>query len=371
MQNLKTLLADLKARHDNPAISILMPTHRSFPDNKQDPIALKNLVKHAEERLLAQMDKREVWPIMEVIHAAVEAHDHSHNLDGLALFAGSGRADIVRLPFAVTERAIIDQNFATRDITRGLFDAVNYFIVVISREHGRLFQAYNDRLVHEFDRSTDLHGHSFPIKNSTLYSTSGHERSQAPTEDNLLKEFLNRVDKSLQEIQGKRGSDRLPVLVIGDARNVALFRQLCDRPDDIFGDVTQAADLQADAQTLIADAQTAVATHRAAVEAGAMAQRGQARGANRLLTDLGDIYRAANEGNTERLYVCRGYIQPGVIDVEARTLIASDDATAEGVTDDVVDELIEMVQAHGGDIAFLDKDTLGDDEAPLALQTRY
>jgi len=370
MQNLKTLLADLKSRHDDPAISILLPTHRTFPDNKQDPITLKNLVKHTEERLLSQMDKREVWPIMEVIHAQVEAHDHSHNLDGLALFAGGGRADIVRLPFTVTERAIIDHNFATRDITRGLFDAVNYFIVVISREHGRLFQAYNDRLVHEFDRNTDLQGYSFPIKNNSLYSTSGPDRSQAPSEDNLLKEFLNLVDKSVQQVQGKRGSDRLPVIVIGDARNVGLYKQLCDRPGDIVGEVTHAADLQADAQTLVDDAQAAVASHRDATEAGAMSHRGQALGANRLLTDLTDIYRSATEGNTERLYVRRGYIQPGVIDAEARTLTPSDDATAEGVTDDVVDELIEMVQASGGDIAFLSEDTLGD-EAPLALQTRY
>jgi len=370
MQNLKTILAELKARQDDPAISILMPTHRSFPDNKQDPITLKNLVKQTEERLLSQMDKREVWPIMEAINAQVEEHDHSHNQEGLALFAGAGGADIVRLPFAVNERAIIDHNFATRDITRGLFDAVNYFVVVISREYGRLFQAYNDRLVHEFDRNTDLHGYSFPIKNNSLYSTSGHDRSQAPSEDNLLKEFLNVVDKSLQEIQGKRGTDRLPVIVIGDARNVGLFKQLSDRPDDIIGEVTNSADLEADALALVADAQEVVASHREASEAGAMDQRGQAHGANRLLTDLSEIYRVATEGNTERLYVRRGYIQPGVIDADARTVTASDDPSADGVTDDVVDELIELVQANGGDIAFLSSDTLGD-EAPLALQTRY
>lgn len=370
MQTLKSTLADLKARQDDPAVSILMPTHRSFPDNKQDSITLKNLVKQTEERLLSQMDKRDVWPIMEAINAEIEAHDHSHNLDGLALFAGAGYAEIVRLPFEVNERAIIDHNFATRDITRGLFDAVNYFILVISREYGRLFQAYNERLVHEFDRTTDLQGYSFPIKNTSLYSTSGHDRSQAPSEDNLLKEFLNVVDKSLQEIQGKRGSDRLPVIVIGDARNVGLFKQLSDRPEDIVGEVTNATDLEADAQTLVADAQAAVASHRAAFEAGAMDKRGQARGANRLLTDLSEIYRASGEGNAERLYVRRGYIQSGVIDAEARTVTPSEDATAAGVTDDVVDELIELVQANGGDIAFLSKDTLGD-EAPLTLQTRY
>lgn len=370
MLNLKATLADLKARQDDPAISILMPTHRSFPDNKQDPITLKNLVVQTEERLLAQMDKREVWPIMEAINAQVDAHDHSLNLDGLALFAGTGRADIVRLPFTVTERAIIDHNFATRDISRGLFDAVNYFVLVISREYGRLLQAYNDRLVHEFDRNTKLRDHSFPIKNSSLYSTSGHDRSQAPSEDNLLKEFLTRIDKSLQEVQGARGSDRLPVIVMGDARNVALFKQLSDRPDDIVGEVTNSTDLEADAVALVADVQEAVASHREVTERTAMDQRGQAHGANRLLTDLSDIYRAASEGNCERLYVRRGYIQPGTIDAEARTVVASDDPTAEGVTDDVVDELIELVQANGGQVAFLSQDTVGE-EAPLAIQTRY
>jgi len=370
MQNLKSVLIDLKSRQTVPAISILMPTHRTFPDNRQDPITLKNLVKQTEERLLASMDKREVWPIMETISAQVDAHDHAHNLDGLALFAGADGANIVRLPFAVRERAIIDNSFATRDISRGLFDAVSYLIVVVSREIGRLIHAYNDRPVHEFDGNTELQDYSFPIKNTSLYSTSGKERSQAASEDNLLKEFLNVVDKSLQEIQGKRGNDRLPVIVMGDARNVALFKELCDRPSDIVGEVTNSPNLEADALALVSDAQEAVDSHRAAVEATAMEQLGQARGANRLLTDLSAIYRATTEGNSERLYVRRGYLQPGVIDSEARTLTAHDEAGAEGVTDDVVDELIEMVQANGGEIAFLSEDTLGE-QAPLSLQTRY
>ena len=370
MQNLKSVLIDLKSRQADPAISILMSTHRTFPDNKQDPITLKNLVKEAEQRLLETMDKREVWPIMEFINGQVDAHDHNQNLDGLALFAGADRADIILLPFSVNERAIIDSSFATRDIVRGLFDSVSYFIVVVSREYARLIHAYNDRPVHEFDRNTQVQGYPFPIKNTSLYSTSGHERSQAQSEDNLLKEFLNVVDKSLQEIQGKRGSERLPVIVIGDARNVALFKELSDRPDDIVGEVTNSPDLEADALALVKDAQEAVTTLRASAEATAMDQLGQARGAGSLRTDLSAIYRAATEGNAERLYVRRGYVQAGLIDSDARTVTAHDDAGAEGVTDDVVDELIERVQANGGDIVFLSEQTLGD-EGPLSLQTRY
>lgn len=370
MKNLKSVLLDLKARQADPAISVLMPTHRTFPDNKQDPITLKNLLKQAEDRLLESMDKREVWPIMELVNAKVDAHDHSHNLDGLALFAGADGAEIVLLPFPVNERAIIDSSFATRDIVRGLFDSASYFLIVVSRESARLIHAYNDRPVHEFDRNTQVQGHPFPIKNTSLYSTSGHDRSQAPSEDNLLKEFLNLIDKSLQEIQGQRGSDRLPVILVGDARNVALFKELSDRPTDIVGEVTNSPDLEADITALVADAQPAVALYRAGKETHALDQLGQGRGANRLLTDLSDIYRAITEGNAERLYVRRGYLQAGTIDPEARTITARDDGTVEGVTDDVVDELIEQVQAISGDVAFLSAESLGD-EAPLTLQTRY
>ncbi len=370
MFELKTVLRDLKARTADPAISILLPTHRTFPDNKQDPINLKNLVKEVEERLLATMEKREVWPIMEALNTEVDAHDHQHNMDGLAVYAGADGAQVVSLPFPVTQRAVIDTNFATRDLVRGLHDSVSYLVLVVTRELGRLVHAYNDRLIHEFGRRTDLQGYNFPIKNNSLYSTSGHERSQAASEDNLLKEFINVIDKSVQELQGKRGSDRLPVIVMGDARNVALYRELCDRPSDIVGEVTNAPDLQADAGELVTNAQDAVAAYRNEREQQALEHLGQARGANSLVTDLSLLYRAASEGNAQRLFVRRGHHQPGIMDATAFTIETRDDADEDGVIDDIVDELIELVQANGGDVAFLSADALGE-EAPLGLQTRY
>lgn len=369
MKDLNSVLQDLKARETVPAISVLMPTHRTFPDNKQDPIALKNLVKQAEDRLLETMEKREVSQIMALVNARVDAHDHSHNLDGLALFAGADAAELVRLPFPVTERVIIDSSFATRDLVRGLLDTVSYFILVVSRASARLIHAYNDRPVHEFDESTPLDGYAFPIENTWLYSTSGHERSQASSEDNLLKEFLNVADKSLQEIQGKRGSSRLPVILAGDARTVAFFKNVSDRPEDIVGEITNSPDLEADVPALVADAQPAVAAYRDRLEADAMDKLGQGRGADRLLTDLSDIYKAITEGNAERLYVRRGYIQAGTIDADARTIDAHD-GIVEGATDDVVDELMELTQAMGGSVSFLSAQTLGN-QAPLTLQTRY
>ena len=37
-----------------PALTITLPTHRTSPDNQQDPIRLRNLVTQATDRLLAE-----------------------------------------------------------------------------------------------------------------------------------------------------------------------------------------------------------------------------------------------------------------------------------------------------------------------------
>ncbi|MGY0503771.1 AOC03_06830 family ribosome hibernation factor [Luteimonas sp. e5] len=369
MKSLKTVLTELRARKTNPAISILMPTHRTFPDNKQDPILLKNMVKEVEERLLAQMDKRDVWPIMEKLNAVVDAHDHNHNLDALAVFAGADGAQAVPLPFEVKQRAVIDDNFATRDLTRGLLDAANYLVVVVSRTKGRLIEGRNERPVREYDRNAKLPQHNFPLENHSLYSTSGHDRAQAQNEDNFLKEFLNRIDKGVQEAQNQRGGERLPLIVMGDARNVALYRELCDRPADIVGEVTDAPDLEADASHIIEYAQKAVDAMREKRQEEALAQIGQARGAGLLHADLSQIYRLASGGNAARLFVRRGYIQPGTMDSETLTIEPRDNAGEDGVIDDVVDELIELVGDNGGEIHFIASEAMGEDR--LLLQSRY
>ena len=46
-------------------MSILAPTHRTAPANKQDPIKVKNLVSKAIKRLQAEFPKREVAAVVE------------------------------------------------------------------------------------------------------------------------------------------------------------------------------------------------------------------------------------------------------------------------------------------------------------------
>jgi hypothetical protein len=44
-------LRELIKAHEPPCISLYQPTHRTSPDNQQDPIRYKNLVREAERSL--------------------------------------------------------------------------------------------------------------------------------------------------------------------------------------------------------------------------------------------------------------------------------------------------------------------------------
>lgn len=366
--NLKSELKRLKQRDVNPAVSILLPTHRTFPDNRQDAILLKNLISQVEQRLPEQMDKTAAADIVKAIHAKADSIDHNYNLDGLGLFAGTDGVTLTRYPFPVTARAIIDHNFATRHLVRAMSDNVQYLVLVLAKSGARLIEGFDDRSLREFDGEPEpMRNRTFPVRNDQAYNEG--DRSNTPSNTAYLREYFNRVDKSLQEIQGMPERERLPVILLGDTQNVGEFKAVCDRPADIAGEVASAADGDAKAEDIIKAVQPVVDRLRSAREDEAMQHIAAARSANQLHTDLSTIYRLSNSGNAARLFVQRGYIQPGVVDAKEST-IQTREEPGEGVMDDVVDELIETVLDHGGQVYFLAPGKLDENEKVL-LETRY
>lgn len=370
--NLKQSLKDLKAQTHSPAVSIFVPTHRTFPDSEQDPIALKNQLKVAEERLNNEYDKRVAAAIMDNIHAQTDELDHNYNLDTLAVFASEESAQVIRLPFDAKERVIIGEKFATRDMMRNLSEAVNYYVLAITSEQARLIEGTNNRLVKEIkggaDRQQEMSELTFPINNSTLPTGSKADRTGSSDDDKYLKEFFNRVDKSLQEIYNTKP---LPVILVADSHNLGYFEKVCDRTDIIIGKVDNIANLNdGKPEDIIAGVQEIVDEKRQTRYEIAKGDLEKARNEKMVRTDLQQIYRSAFEGNAVTLLVRQGYSVPAKIDEQAQTLLVAEDASEEGVTDDAVGEIIELVSHNGGEVVFVPADQM-DDKEPIALITRY
>lgn len=372
---MKATLKSLRQTKADPAVSIFVKTHREHPDNSTDPIALKNQLKLAEERLTQEYDKRTAAAVLEQIHKKTDDLNHNYNLDTLAIFASTDDATVVRMPLDTTERIVISNRFATRDLVRDMASTVHYYTVVLTREKARLIEAANDRVVQEFDEhsklQTTMENIKFPIDNNGLYTTgdAGSDRS-TNKEYSYLQEFFNQVDKSVQEIWGEQ---KLPLVIVGDSKNIGYYKEACDRPDNIIATVSNPTELEnGNAQRIIDSVQEAIEDYRTSLHKAAMGEIDKARGAGMLLTDLQEIYRAAYQGAGETLYVRRGYMQAAQVDEDKLTLTTVDEGNPadKSISDDVVGDIIEQVTQNGGKTVFMPQELMALDQ-PIALITRY
>lgn len=361
MENKTTLratLRHLRQTASDPSISILLNTHRTFPDNKQDEIVLKNLVQEAENRLLAAHEKRDILPVIEKMKNLAETIDHQYNLDSLALFVSRDTAEFLRLPVQVTDRVSISSNFAVREIVRAINQTERYYILSVSQQKARLIEAKNDQLTREI---TD---DNFPMTNGTLYSTHQLDKSMAGVEENFLREFFNRVDKAFVE---HYKANPLPTILASDEQNHSHYRHIADIPEAIVAYLPGNRDNDKPHE-LIADAWPVMRAHNTRQQDEALQQLDHAQSHQKAMSDIQDIYLAARGGRAELLLVEKGFLQPAVVSGDSVKIV--NDPNTPGALEDIVDDIIEMTMDNGGKVVYLEPGKLADYQK-LALVARY
>jgi hypothetical protein len=335
----------LQAIQGYPALSILLPTHRTSPDNRQDPIRVKNLATEAADRLLKEFSKREIQPLLDNLDAIVREIDYRYALDGLAIFVNKDFARKFYLPFPVTERVIIDESFATRDLVMAMNRSPRYWVLALSEKPTRLFEGAHDTLVEITDYGFPM-VHSGPGGEMALPGGFGVKKSAY--RDEYSRKFFREVDAAFAEVAQ---DDPLPLLVVGVDRHHSFFEEVTAHRSLLSGwmlgnhDATTPHDLgkllwplvlekmEARRQELLKDLDTAV-------------------GAQRSASTLGEAWLQAQMGRVATLLVEEDYHQPARLSKSGMLLTVVDEAGDPDVLEDAVDDLIELVLQKGGGAFF-------------------
>ncbi|TJY55953.1 hypothetical protein E4T66_20425 [Sinimarinibacterium sp. CAU 1509] len=149
MKTILTLesLAELTAAHAPPCLSLYQATHRSSPNNQQDPIRFRNLLKELEASLRQQHPAAEMQALLAPFEALGEDQDFwNHTLDGLAVL---GTADFFRvfcLQRSVPELAIVADSFHTKPLRRFLQSVDRYQVLGLSRGRFQVFEGDRNTL---------------------------------------------------------------------------------------------------------------------------------------------------------------------------------------------------------------------------------
>lgn len=353
----------LQSITEYPALSITLPTHRTSPDNKQDPIRVKNLVKEATERLQSEFNKRELSSLLTRLDALTNDIDYTYALDGLAMFVNANAAYKFYLPFSIPERVVVDETFYTRNLVFAMNRTPRYWVLALSDNATRLYEGTHADLAQVETDGFPL-SHEGPGAQQTLPGGVGVNRSAI--RDEFDRQFFRRVDETLKPFLQ---DDPLPLIVVGVDRNLAFFNEVTNHADAILAtlqgahDKTSPHELSKLVWPLV---QEKLAEQRAQV----FEELDKAVSEQKFVSGAGEAWRLAREGRGKLLVVEQDYHFPARVDETGMFLTPTEDTTDADVVDDAVDEIIETVLSKGGRVRFVENGTL-DAHQRIALILRY
>ena len=353
-------LQKLATEKNNPCVTISLNTHRTHPDNKQDEIVLKNLLDEAKDRVTTEFGKREVATLLENLESVSNEIDHNHNLDSLHIFLSNDTKEIIRSGWPTNNQGVqISETFALRSLIKSYVRSENYLVMLLSQSGVHLYQAANDSIVKE------IHNDDFPFGENRHFNKNSVKLSDAEYQDNLLKEFLNNVDKALVKVHNETN---LKCVVISEDDNWSKLQEVADMPAIYIGhDAIDNNNTKT--HQIIKQSWKIVEEQQKSKRKDAISSMQEAVAHGKVLTDLQEIYQAAIDGRGDVLIVNQEFSQAVVMN-DARTFTLIDDVTTENAIDDITSNISWEVLSKKGTVHFTAQDEL-DNLGKIVLRTRY
>lgn len=223
----KKQLQKLAIETNTPCVTISLNTHQVYPDNAQDHILIKNLLKEAREKVINEYGKRDVVQLLKYIESVGSEIDVNYNLDSLHIFLSNSTKEIIKSGLPTTNQGVhIDNNFDVGHMLDAIKNSKHYLVMLLSQSGVHLYEAINDGIIQEI-RNDD-----FPFSENRHYNTFPDKGSDSKHLDNLVREFLNKVDKALVKVHHKTD---LKCVVISTRDNYSRLQQVADKPKIYLG----------------------------------------------------------------------------------------------------------------------------------------
>lgn len=383
VEELKTLVE----QSNGPCVSIYMPTVKGGSEVQQNPIRFKNLMRDAEERLVAQgMRDTEAVELLTPAQQELDKDEFWQNQnDGLAVFIAPGLLRYYCLPLAFKEFVAVTEQFHLKPLLPALTGDGQFYVLALSQQDIRLFECTRHSVKEieledvpknidkallydetaqdgQFRISTSKGGTNNAFQKSGTFHGQGSPDRDKHQEDIL--QFFHMVDQGLQKYLCDKSA---PLVLAGVEYLFPLYREanaynhLVD--EGITGNpkLLEPEDLQAKAweivEPLFSQAkQEAIDHYKELTPTG------------RASNDLKEVVPAAYYGRVEELFVAVGVQQWGCFNPETSTIDIHSDA--EPGDRDLLDAAAVQTILNGGTVYAVEPEKVPD-KAPVAAVFRY
>lgn len=346
-------------------VSIYMPTIRKGTEIQQNQIRYKNLLRDAEDRLLASGELR-ASEIKEMLAPAQELLGNvtfwKGQSDGLALFLSEESFIYYRLPQSFEELVVVTDRFHIKPLIPVLVSDTEFSILAISQKNVRFLKCSLQR-VKETDIK-DLPGNIDEALNLDDFEKRLQRHTGGEDMKSKILQYFQLVDKGLRELLRDK---KFPLIFAGVDYLFPLYREantyphLTDRWISGNPEGLSAERLSDMAWPIAADL---LKTERA----DALAQYKQIAGTGLTSSDVKEVVREAFHGRVGVLFVPIGVQQWGMFDTTTDEVKL--DAEAAPGNEDLLDLAAIQTILNGGTVYPIEQKEMPED-APLAVIFRY
>lgn len=221
---------------DKPKVSIYLPTHRSLPDARQDPILYKNQLQKIQAELEQKYNRRDWGPLMNHLN---QIHDDSdfwtYSTEGLAILADETGAQVIHLYQPVPERVVVGQDFDVVPLLRYHEGNHRGYLVDIGRDRVNLYRVnqHGAEKVKEADFMKNFPElfDDFDDENRMNMGGNRLDATQAVMHGNKAKpeemekdreKYFRYINQQLRKFIDKD----TPVIIAGTTENVSEYKEL-------------------------------------------------------------------------------------------------------------------------------------------------
>jgi hypothetical protein len=370
-------LSTLVNQHEDPCVSIYIPTHRAGADTRQDPIRFKNQLQDVTRKL----EQRDVpaAAIRKVLGPAEawlkETHFWQHQSDGLAVFLTPQTQWRFRLPRSFDEHVRVNDHFHVNPLLPLLQADGTFYVLAVSQKSCRLLSGSRDT-VQELDeanlpadlrsalgiwRESELNFRSMQARpqsrggdDTAIYH--GHQEETAEAD---LAAYFRKIDAGVTEtLEGERA----PLVFAGVEylfpiyQRVNSYRGLCEQAVPGNPDEASAAQLHRRAWDVVEP------MFREREEA-ALQSFAQHKARQKGTQDIATVLAAARHGLVETLIIPLGVELSGRYDEQSGQV----ELTSDGDTEDLYDRAVLLTVQSSGEVLAVDADRMPDQSRVLAL----
>jgi hypothetical protein len=347
-------------------VSIYLPTHRAMPETQQDPIRFKNLLAEAGNRLAASgLGASEAKQLLEPAARLLDDLEFwRYQSDGLAVFIAPDFFRFYTLPARFDELVVVAGRFHLKLLLRLFADEGSFYILALSQNQVRLFQATQQSVSEMFpqgipenleealkyddpQRQLQFHTRAPQAAGRRAAVFHGHGGGSDDDRERILR-YCREIDAGLSPLL--KGETAPLVLACVDYL-LPIYKEASTYPHLMGEAISGNPESLAPAQ-LHEQAWQIVRPHFQKARDETIAKYHQLAGTGRTSADIGEVISAAVNGRVESLIVAVGVRRWGTVD--SANQVSERDEDPQPGDEDLLDRAAAETIINGGEVFALE-----------------